>query len=127
MPSPQGGLWSYSSFRERFWNPACVAAGLGEWPDDDDLPRGTRRARRHYKGLTFHDLRRASASALVAQGVDINTAQARLGHSDPRLTLALYAQATSSAADRSAADLVGAAFARTEPSTPNPNGTFVAR
>jgi hypothetical protein len=42
FPSPQGGLWSYSNFRERFWNPACVAAGLGEWPDDDDLPRGTR-------------------------------------------------------------------------------------
>ena len=46
---------------------------------------------------------------LVAGGVDIKTAQVRLGHSDPRLTLAIYAEATS-AADRGAAELLGAQF-----------------
>jgi len=60
--------------------------------------------------LGFHDLRRAAATALVLEGVDLKTAQTRLGHSDPRLTLGLYAQA-SSEADRDAADRVGARFA----------------
>ncbi len=44
---------------------------------------------------------------MVLDGVDVKTAQARLGHSDPRLTLAIYAQATSEG-DRSAAEKLGA-------------------
>ncbi|HTW09596.1 MAG TPA: hypothetical protein VME46_18975 [Acidimicrobiales bacterium] len=36
----------------------------------------------------------------------MKTAQARLGHSDPRLTLGIYAQATTEG-DRAAADLLG--------------------
>jgi integrase len=51
-------------------------------------------------------LRRASATALVFEGIEIKTAQERLGHSDPRLTLGLYAQAVSGA-DRDASDLLG--------------------
>lgn len=65
-------------------------------------------------GLTFHDLRRANATGLVAEGVDMKTAQTRLGHSDPRLTLAIYAQATSEA-DRSAAVRIGARFLASGP------------
>jgi integrase len=53
--------------------------------------------------LVFHDLRRVNATVLVAEGIDLKTAQTRLGHSDPRLTMAVHAQATS-AADRDAAD-----------------------
>jgi integrase len=60
-------------------------------------------------GLRFHDLRKAAATAMVTSGVDVRTAQARLGHADPRLTLAVYAQTTSEA-DRSAADRLGAHF-----------------
>jgi hypothetical protein len=41
----------------------------------------------------------------------VKTAQARLGHSDPRLTLAIYAQATTEG-DRSAADRLGARLMR---------------
>lgn len=44
-----------------------------------------------------------AATAMVRMGVDVKTAQARLGHSDPRLTL-IYAQATTDG-DRVAADL----------------------
>ena len=44
---------------------------------------------------------------MVVEGVDVKTAQARLGHSDPRLTLAIYAQATTEG-DRSAAVKLGA-------------------
>lgn len=87
--SPNGAPLDYSHWRRRVWLPACERARL--------------------RGLTFHDLRRAAATALVLEGVDLKTAQTRLGHSDPRLTLGLYAQA-SSEADRDAADRVGERF-----------------
>ncbi|GMU80052.1 MAG: hypothetical protein AMXMBFR46_28400 [Acidimicrobiia bacterium] len=88
--SDKGGPLDYPNWRRRVWLPACAAAGLD--------------------GAGFHDLRRANATALVAGGVDVKTAQARLGHSDPRLTLAVYAQATTEA-DRAAADVIGERFA----------------
>jgi len=74
------------NWRIRFWLPACKQLGLD--------------------GLGFHDLRRLNATSLVMAGVDVKTVQARLGHSDPRLALAVYAQATTEA-DRAAADLLG--------------------
>lgn len=83
---PEGGPLDYAHWRMRYWIPATKAIGL-PW-------------------LTFHDLRRANATAMVSAGIDLKTAQTRLGHSDPRLTLAVYAQATSTA-DRDAADRVG--------------------
>jgi integrase len=46
---------------------------------------------------------------LVLDGVDLKTAEARLGHSDPRLTLAVYAQATAEA-DKDAAERLGHRF-----------------
>ncbi|MDA8043820.1 MAG: tyrosine-type recombinase/integrase [Actinomycetota bacterium] len=63
------------------------------------------------KGFGFHDLRRTNATDLVLQRVDRKTAQVRLGHSDPRLTLAVYAQAVSEA-DREAAERLGRALLR---------------
>ena len=54
--------------------PATVAAGCG--------------------GAGFHDLRRLNATTLVVEGVDVKTAQTRLGHADPRVTLAIYASAS---------------------------------
>lgn len=45
----------------------------------------------------------------MLEGVDLKTAQTRLGHSDPRLTLGLYAQASKDA-DREAAERVGVRF-----------------
>ena len=87
--SEQGGPLRYEHWRARVWLSATRRAGLD--------------------GVTFHDLRRANATALVLDGVDLKTAQTRLGHSDPRLMLAVYAQATS-AADRAAADALGRRF-----------------
>jgi integrase len=43
---------------------------------------------------------------LVEVGVDVKTAQVRLGHADPRTTLGIYAKATEQA-DRIAAARVG--------------------
>jgi integrase len=57
-------------------------------------------------GLTCHDLKHAAGTELVKAGVDIKTAQARLGHASPVTTLKVYAQA-SEQADREAANRVG--------------------
>lgn len=87
--APEGGPLDYSHWRRRVWLPACETARL--------------------PGLHFHDLRKANATGMVAAGVDVKTAQARLGHTDPRLTLAIYAQVTS-AADEAAAESLGDRF-----------------
>jgi hypothetical protein len=49
---------------------------------------------------------RTSPRTSFRKGVDVKTAQARLGHSGPRLTLGIYVQATTEG-DRAAADLLG--------------------
>jgi integrase len=54
----------------------------------------------------FHNLRGLAATNVVAAGIDPKTAQARLGHSSPQLTLGIYARVTADA-DRNAADRVG--------------------
>jgi integrase len=82
----RGRAWSYSPWRRSVWLPACTRAGL--------------------PGLRFRDLRALAATNLVAAGVDPKTAQARLGHSSPHMTLAIYARVTAEA-DRQAADKVG--------------------
>jgi len=89
FPAPQGGIWSYANFRRRIWLPTMERAGL--------------------VGIGTHDLRRLAVSQLVLNGIDMKTAGDRLGHSDPRLTIEVYAQANS-AADVAAADTVGAVF-----------------
>jgi len=79
----------YTNWRRRVWVPSCEKAKL--------------------PGLRFHDLRSLAATALVAAGVDVKTAQTRLGHSSPQMTLGIYARATVDA-DRKAADAVGERF-----------------
>jgi integrase len=95
--APGGGPLRYSNFRSLVWAPACRRAGL--------------------EGLQLHDLRRAAATAMVASGVDVRTAQARLGHSDPRLTIGLYAQATNDG-DRAAAERLEEHFMAATSQTP---------
>ena len=41
-------------------------------------------------GVTIHSLRHSFAYLLKQQGVHVTTAQRLLGHSDPRVTLAIY-------------------------------------
>ena len=57
-------------------------------------------------GITFHDGRHAAASELLAAGVALPAVSARLGHSSPRTTLAVYAHAVRGA-DRAAAVIMG--------------------
>lgn len=84
-----GGPLRYSNWRQRVWLPAAKAGGC--------------------EGAGFHDLRRLNATTLVVGGVDVKTAQVRLGHSDPRMTLAIYASAPATA-DRAAAETVDRRF-----------------
>jgi integrase len=84
--APGGGPLRYTNWLRRSWYPATIAAGLGRMVEDEAT------GRRRYEGLGFHDLRRASATGLVAAGVDVKTAQSVLGHTDARVTLDLYAQ-----------------------------------
>jgi integrase len=85
----KGGPIHYSNFRTRLWLDAVASAGR--------------------EGAGFHDLRRLAATSLVLSRVDVKTAQTRLGHSDPRLTLSIYASAPE-AADRAAAKALGKRF-----------------
>lgn len=103
FPAPDGGPLRYSNWLRRTWWPAMVTSGLGTLEQDEDTKRW------HYHGPGFHDLRRTSATALVVDGVDVKTAQYRLGHSSPVLTLEVYAQAVP-AAERRAADALGERF-----------------
>ena len=75
------------------------------WMPDRGSPGGA--------GAGFHDLRRLNATTLVVEGIDVKTAQTRLGHADPRVTLAIYASAPASV-DRTAADRIGERFFGTE-------------
>src|SRR3546814_9405171 len=75
FPGWEGGPLRYSNWLRRTWWPAMVAAGLGTLEQDETTERW------HYSGPGFHDLRRTSATALVVDGVDVKTAQYRLGHS----------------------------------------------
>lgn len=78
----RGGPIRRSNFARRIFGPAVSAVGLD--------------------GLTFHGLRHSAATQWVSAGIDVRTVQHRLGHSDPRLVLRLYAH-SSTAADRAAA------------------------
>jgi hypothetical protein len=61
---------------------------------------------------------------MIAEGIDVKTAQQRLGHSDVRMTLGLYAKVIESA-DRSASDVLASRFLGND--TPNPGNARGAR
>jgi len=88
---------------------AC--AGLGEFVEDKAT------GRKRFVGLGFHDLRRANATGLVAEGVDIKTAEALLGHSNAQQTLGLYAHAVVSLG-AAAAELMAERFQLPGPDAP---------
>lgn len=90
----KGRPLDYSCWRLRTWLPAVAKAGLA--------------------GAGFHDLRRVNATTLVAEGIDVKTAQTRLGHADPRTTLSIYARAVPKA-DRDAAEALGRTFFKNWP------------
>jgi integrase len=61
----------------------------GYWRDLAELP-----------GLRLHDLRHFYASGLIMAGCDVVTVSRALGHSNPAVTLKIYAHLWPSAEDR---------------------------
>lgn len=57
-------------------------------------------------GWVLHELRHTQATLLLAEGVDVKTVAARLGHSSPSVTLNMYAHAMPEV-DRNAAQAMG--------------------
>lgn len=61
--------------------------------------------------VTPHSLRRTFASLLLATGADVPYVMAQLGHTDPNMTLGVYARVIASKTDHGQAldDLIGVA------------------
>lgn len=73
--------------------------------------------------VTPHSLRRTFASLLLATGADVPYVMAQLGHTDPKMTLSVYAKVIASKTDHGQAldNLIGAAVsAPIGTSTPGP-------
>ena len=84
----KGGFMNLSNF-ERWWREFRTNAG--------------------FEGLRFHELRHTQATQLLANGVDLKTAQDRMGHANGAITLNWYAHAVPEN-DEKAAQLVGEIF-----------------
>lgn len=76
FPNTVGRPMNPSNLYRRDFQPLLEKAGLGD------------------EGFTFHSLRHTFATTLAASGVHPSTAQKMLGHSDIRMTLAIYTHAT---------------------------------
>lgn len=75
----------------------------GPWPPDS-LTAGWARTIRLLKlpKVTLHALRHTHASQLIASGLDVVTVSRRIGHSDPTVTLKVYAHRFGNADERAA-------------------------
>lgn len=71
---------------------------IGEFRRFPKHPRTLRRALKPY-GITIHSLRHTYAYLLKKKGIHVTTAQRLLGHSDPKVTLAVYTQVLDSEID----------------------------
>jgi integrase len=90
FPGDDGGHQGPNAFSKR-WSRKAAKVGMPE--------------------ITWHGLRHAHASALIAARVPVTEVAARLGHADPTVTLRVYAHLFSKD-DRSSAAAIDAAFAR---------------
>lgn len=96
-----GGVTLRNDFNRNAWKPALVAAGVLPEPQ-----RGQEPAAARHHGM--HALRHFFASVLLDAGESIKAVAEYLGHSDPALTLRVYAHLmpTTSARSRRAIDAV---------------------
>jgi integrase len=100
FPTSEGKRDNPSNVRNRFLDSAAKLANA-------DL----RAARREpMPDVTPHSLRRTFISLLLAAGADVPYVMAQAGHTDPKMTLGLYAQVIASKTDHGAAldGIVGA-------------------
>jgi integrase len=90
FPNTLGKPMNAGNFYRRDFQPLLERAGLAD------------------EGFTFHSLRHTFATTLAAKGVHPSTAQKMLGHSDIRMTLAIYTHATDDMQDAAIAALESA-------------------
>lgn len=83
FPAPRGGPLG-TSFRNRFWLPACLAAGLATLEERPGLPPRIVGAPR------IHDLRHTAVALAIATGAHPKAIQMRMGHSSIVVTLDRY-------------------------------------
>jgi integrase len=90
FPNTIGRPMNAGNFYRRDFKPLLERAGLVD------------------EGITFHSLRHTFATTLAEIGVNPATAQKMLGHSDVRMTLAIYTHATGDMQDAAIDALEGA-------------------
>ena len=93
FPTREGGRDSPSNVRTRFLASAVELA-------DEKLEASGEEAIGH---VTPHGLRRTFASMLLAAGADVPYVMAQLGHTDPKMTLGVYAKVIATRTDHGAA------------------------
>lgn len=94
--------------------PVCCS-NVGGFNDRNNFGRWWRgfREANGFPGLKFHELRHTQATLLLANGVDVKTVQARMGHANASITLNWYAHAVPEN-DAKAAAVVGALLSQEE-------------
>lgn len=91
-----------------------VCNGAGTWSDQDNFSRWWRdwRDAHGFRSLKFHELRHTQATQLLANGTDIETVRARLGHANAAITMSFYVHPVSDK-DGEAADMLGELLGQT--------------
>jgi len=95
FPNEAGQPMNYSNLVRRQLIPALERAGIGRM-EKGKRPEGAKKRVRikkvvEGKKIRFHDLRHTYASLLIEQGENIKYIQTQLGHSNPMVTLTVYA------------------------------------
>ncbi|WP_309484613.1 site-specific integrase [Streptomyces himalayensis] len=98
LPAPQGGAWYRDYFNNTIWKPALEAAGLCGPPMVTKRPiagkPGRFRTVKRYaedREQGFHSLRHTFASVQLDARESVVSVSKWLGHSDPSITLRIYA------------------------------------
>lgn len=92
-------------------NTPCFCSSVGTYLDKSGFQKWWGRWRKDngFETLKLHELRHTMATQLLANGVDLKTVQARLGHANASLTLNTYSHALP-ACDEAAANLIASLY-----------------
>jgi integrase len=92
FPNDDGGVWSYTNFRARFWVPLMNHCGLVTDEPADKHIRTYVKAPAEFRAPLFspHMLRHVYASLQIEQGVTPKRFQKLIGHTTLKMTLDNY-------------------------------------
>lgn len=115
----EGGQVRHRNFVRRHFQPACVAAGLGEMVQAE----GATKAR--FEGLRFHDLRHTCAALLLSNGRNLHEVKDYLGHSSIRVTSDRYGHLLPEARE-ALANVLDGVYREAPAACPRPEGSMSA-